>query len=178
MDGKGHLMHFFPQILEKCSNKMAWKQNNSILHTCNDIIREIAHLKTEFISQQVNRPDLDPIETLQFKIQQRIKAYKRYQIPVLQFNDALQAEWKIITIVEVLVYIDSMPAYVKTVAEANSKYTIRLMHSSAMVSIILCVQLLSMTLHCKVKYSVQNYSIQSHIAKTLLPIFPWDSFHL
>lgn len=119
MDGKGYCKPILPLIIEHCGKDMAWMQDNSSPHTCDDSLREIAHLGLEPISWPANSPDLNPIETLWFMMKQRIKAYKDRPTRIQALRDAMAAEWERITMEEILKLVDSMPERVRAVVAAN-----------------------------------------------------------
>jgi hypothetical protein len=71
------------------------------------------------IEWPASSPDLNPIESLLFKMKQHIKAYEKRPTPIQELRDALAAEWDKITYEKILALVDSMPARVKAVVKAN-----------------------------------------------------------
>jgi hypothetical protein len=86
-------------------------------------MQEIACLGLEPIPWPANSPDLNPIETLQFKMKQHIKAHKDLPTHIQPLQDALAAEWEQITHKVILALVDSMPEHVQAVIEAKGGHT-------------------------------------------------------
>jgi hypothetical protein len=123
MDREGYSEHVLPLIIEHCGKEMDWMQDNASPHSCDHTMREIARLGLEPIPWPANSPDLNPIETLWFKMKQRIKAYKDRPTRIQPLRDALAAEWERITHEEILALVDSMPERVWAVVEAKGGHT-------------------------------------------------------
>jgi transposase len=123
MNGKGYAEHILPHVAEHLSPDMTFMQDNASPHTCPDVECEMARLGLKPMESPANSPDLNPIETIWFKMKQRIKAYEKRPTRIQELRDALAAEWEKITYEEILELVDSMPARVKAVVEANGGHT-------------------------------------------------------
>jgi ketohexokinase/beta-glucosidase len=75
MDGAGYALRIIPLIADEITPGMHWMHDNSSVHTSNDATRELERRGLTPMSWPANSPDLNPIEAIWFKMQQRIKAY-------------------------------------------------------------------------------------------------------
>jgi transposase len=123
IDGPGYSKHILPLIAQHLMPGMILMQDNASPHTCPHTECELARLGLNPMEWPANSSDLNPIETIWFKMKQRIKAYEKRLTRIRELRDALAAEWEKITTEEILALVDSMPARVKAVVEANGGHT-------------------------------------------------------
>jgi transposase len=77
MDGPSYSKHILPLIAQHLTPGMILMQDNASPHTCPHNECEMARLGLNPMEWPTNSPDLNPIETIWFKMKQRIKAYEK-----------------------------------------------------------------------------------------------------
>jgi hypothetical protein len=123
MDGKGYAAYILPLIAAHVGQVMAWMQDNASTHMSDDALREMAKLGIEPISWPANSPDLNPMETLWFKMERRFKAYADRLTRIQPLRDALNVILDKTRMEEVLSLADSMPERITAVIKANGGHT-------------------------------------------------------
>jgi hypothetical protein len=123
MNVKGYAEDILPHVAEHLSLDITFMQHIASPHTCPDAECKMAHLGLKPMEWLANSPDLNPIETILFKMTQQIKAYEKRPTRIQELRDSLAAEWEKVTYEEILELVDSMPARVKAVVEANGGHT-------------------------------------------------------
>ncbi len=108
MDGKSYATHILPLIASHLRHDMVFMQDYTSTLSSDDATREMAPLSLGPIPWPANSPDLNPIETIWFKIKQRIIVYTECPTWIQPFCDALKAESEKITIEEIQTIFDTM----------------------------------------------------------------------